>query len=306
MVDVPDLDEVAGKDVVGRRDEVRRDHRQLAQLLHERFEQPIDRVAQLRRHAGAQPLHDVGRREELVVRRDPRRRVRLQIGTAEPGRVATDELLRRDARVDHVDHPAGAVEHAVHVHHLGHAFDARPLEQLGDVGAAEVGARELEPRERRHARRRLPDEAQRQPARGVDRVADTVDARDVGELVRVGEDRGRAVREHRRRVPVRRQHRTLEVHVQVHEPRRDEPPRAVEDGRGVVARPRLVDARDQRADDADVGGPQLTRRDVDHRATREQQVERGATPRRRHCTRPNHPVDRIRLHRDTSNRLPPN
>ena len=75
--------------------------------------------------------------------------------------------------------------------------DLGPRQHALDVGPEEVGAGQLEAGLRRDARRRLHDEAHRQSPARLDRVAHAVDAGDVGELVRVGEDRGGAARAHR-------------------------------------------------------------------------------------------------------------
>ena len=127
---------------------------------------------------------------------------------------------------------------------------------------------------RRDARRGLHDEAHGQTAAGLDRVAHAVDTGDVGELVRVDEHRGGAARAHRLGVGARREHRRLEVHVQVDEARGDEAPGAVERVERIGAGAGLVHAGDQRTDDADVGGAQLAAPDVDQRAAGEEQVER--------------------------------
>src|SRR5205823_9742366 len=88
-------------------------------------------------------------------------------------------------------------------------------------------------------------------------VAHTGDAGDVGELVGIGEHRRRTARTDRLRVRAGREHRRLEVDVHVDEPRRDVAARAVEGIEGIGAGPGFVHARDERADDADIGGAQL-------------------------------------------------
>ncbi len=169
-----------------------------------------------------------------------------------------------------------------------------------DVGPEQVGARELEPGLRRHARRRLHDEPHGQAATRLDRVAHTVDARDVGELVRIDEHRGGAARAHRLGVRAGREHRRLEVHVHVDEAGRDEAAGAVERVEGVGARAGLVHARDERTDDADVGGAQLAAPDVDERAAGEQQVERLAALRGRDGAVRERGVDGIDRHQAVS------
>ena len=58
----------------------------------------------------------------------------------------------------------------------------------------------------------------------------------------------------------------------------------------------FVDARDDRPDDADVGPAELAAADVDHRAAREQQVERLPALRGRHRPRPQRRFDGIDAH----------
>src|SRR5439155_7429890 len=105
-----------------------------------------------------------------------------------------------------------------------------------------------------------------------------------------------ASREHGLGVAARSQHRRLEVHVEVHEPRRDETTRAVEYVERVGARPRRVDAGDQRPDDADIGPPELTYPHVDNRAAGQQQIERRVAPSGSDGTTSDRRLHRIGLH----------
>ena len=161
-------------------------------LGHDAGQDRVDHPAQLHRQPRPELLEAVGLGEDLVVGGHARREVGLEHRTAEAGRVARHELAAVEAGRDDVDHAVGATEHAEHVHHLGQAADLVPREHLVHFGAEQVGTRQLEAGLRRHARRRLHDEAHRQPPARLDRVAHPRDAGDVRELVRINEHRGGA------------------------------------------------------------------------------------------------------------------
>ena len=112
--------------------------------------------------------------------------------------MAFDDLARGIGGFEDAHHARLRFQHRAHVHDFGEARDIRPGHQFADLVGLEIGAGDFEPGRSRHAGRRLHDEAQRQIARRLDRVADAVEAEHIGEFVRVPEDRGGALRHHHR------------------------------------------------------------------------------------------------------------
>ena len=95
-----------------------------------------------------------------------------------------------------------------------------------------------------------------------------VGAEHVRDLVRVGDDRRRAERQHEPRELVHQQLRRLEVHVRVDEPRHDVAAARVE-RLGALVR---AEARDVPVDDGHVGLEPLAREDREHPAAAHDQV----------------------------------
>ena len=296
VIDTAVGEEREREQVVGCGHEVRRCEREALHLGDDLGQDLVDHPAQFHRHAVAQTLEAIGFGEDLVVGGHPRREVRLQDRTGEPGRVPRHELAALEPGGDDVHHAVGAAEHADHVHNLRQPADLVPGEHLGDLGPVQVGARELEAGLGRNARRRLHDEPDRQPPTRLDRIANPRDAGDVRELVRVDEHRGGTARAHRFRVAAGREHRRLEVHVHVDEARREEAPAAVDRVERIGARTTRVNAGDERADDADVGGALLTTSDVDDRPAGQQEIERFPPLRGRYGTGADRGVDSIDVH----------
>ena len=87
-----------------------------------------------------------------------------------------------------------------------------------------------------------------------------VDAEDVRDLVRIGDDRGRPEREHEPRELVDHELHRLEVHVRVDESGNDESARGVERLAALVC----PDPGDHAVDDGDVGVQPLAREDRQH------------------------------------------
>ena len=296
MIDPAVVEEREREEVVGRGDDVRRRDREAVHLGDDPRQDRIDHPAQLDRQPRPQLLQTIGLGEDLVVGGHPRREVRLQHGAGQAGRVARHELAAVETGGHDVDHAIGAAEHPEHVHHLGQATDLFPREHLDHLGPEQVGAGELETRLRRHTRRRLHDEPNRQPATRLDGIAHAGHARDVRELVRIDEHRRRTARADGFRVRAGRQHRRLEMHVHVDEPGSEEATFAVDHVERVGARAALVDARDDRPDDADVGNALLAATDVDHRSASEEQVERLASLGGRNRAGPNLRLDSVNAH----------
>ena len=113
------------------------------------------------------------------------------------------------------------------VHHLGQPEDAVPAHQRLEVARLERPARGLE-RRGGDARRRHEEDLELEACRRVVQPVDAVGAEDVGDLVRVGDDRGRPEREHEARELVDEELHRLEVHVRVDEAGHDVAPRRID------------------------------------------------------------------------------
>ena len=87
---------------------------------------------------------------------------------------------------------------------------------------------------RRNARRRHHEDVQRQPVGGAEQPVDALDAGDVGDLVRVADDRGRPARHDGPRELAGRELGRLEVHVRVDEAGDEELPAPVDPLAAVV------------------------------------------------------------------------
>jgi len=111
--------------------------------------------------------------------------------------------------------------------------------------------------------------AQHAARRRVQHEADAVQPVDVGDLVRVGDHAGDAVRQRGLAEGGRRAHAALDVHVGVDQARRDIAPAQVDDVRGGVA---FAHAHDDRVLDRDLGGIDFAGKDVDELQVRQQQV----------------------------------
>ena len=207
----------------------------------------------------------------LVVRLDARRQVGVELAAAHPGRVAVHAAVAR--RGDLGEDLGVAADDAGEVHDLGDADGAVGVEQLGELAVADLGARALEGGGG-HAARRADPEGEREPASGLGERDDAGNPEHVRDLVRVGRDRRRAVREHAADELVHPELRRLEVHVGVDEAGR-------EGGTGDVDRleclPRTPPG-DDAVDDGEVGRDPLARARHEHAATGEQQVGRGVAP----------------------------
>ena len=187
----------------------------LGEQRQERLEVPRGGgLADQEPHPGAQPLASLLRRVRLVVRADPGGRVGVQRPAEHAGRVAVDVVRQRELR----ELGRRAADHAGEVHHLGEPDHAAAAEQRIEVARRQLAARRLELR-RRHARRRHEVDVERDVVADVDQPVHAVGAEDVRDLVRVGDHRGRAERQHEPRELVDEQLRRLEVHVGVDEAR---------------------------------------------------------------------------------------
>ena len=189
------------------------------EVAHER--QQVAQVARVRRLAQQHPcalaalLQRLGQRGRLVVGRDARGEVGIQLRPVDARRVPVDALAlcQRDLR----ELGRRARDHRREVHHLGQAQHAVARQDPGQVGERERRARRLE-RTRRHACGSEREHVHRQPVAGVEEPVDAVGAERIGELVRVAHDRRRPARDQQPRQLADHQLGRLDVHVRVDEP----------------------------------------------------------------------------------------
>ena len=155
------------------------------------------------------------------------------------------------------------------VHHLGDAEHVAAAEQPLEVADRQRPPRRLV-RRRGHARRRHEVDVERQARGRVEQPVDAVRAEHVRDLVRVGDDRGRAEREDQARELVDHQLRGLDVQVRVDEAGDDVAPGGVDDlGAVVVAQP-----GDDAVADRDVGVEPLAREHGEDAAAADDEVGR--------------------------------
>ncbi len=224
-VDVPRVGDVLGVAIVrAERDAPRPvllDERQ------ERLQVPRHRrLADEQPHPCADALAAFLDRQRLVIRVDARGRVRLQVAPHEPGRVAVHVLRTLDRELRELSLRAG--DDAREVHHLAETEDPSPPHQRLEIARRERAARRLEGRGG-HARRRHEVDVELETRRRVEEPVHAVDAEDVRDLVRVGDDSRGAQREHKARELVDHELHRLEVHVRVDESGDDVAARRVED-----------------------------------------------------------------------------
>ena len=157
-------------------------------------------------------------------------------GRAEVGRgiVAAHRLAGSLRRGDLGQHLRVGIGDAREVHHLAQTDDARPGHRLGHVLGRQFDAGRLQPRGRWRAGRHLGEDVDRLDLRLVVHQAHAGQSHDVGDLVRVDEDRGRAAQGNRADELGQRDHAGLDVHVRVAKPRDQEAAAGVDDA-GVLA-----------------------------------------------------------------------
>ena len=150
---------------------------------------------------------------------DARREVGLEIGAAQAAGVAFNQLAAVETGLNNLLHPGAAVEHAVHVHHFRHAAHFRPCQHGRHLRSGKIGAGHFQPRRRGYAGGGGDHHLQRQMAAGGDGIAHAFDPEDVGQLMRVPEDRGGSLGEDNFRVAFGREVGTLEMDMGIHQPR---------------------------------------------------------------------------------------
>ena len=223
-VDVAVVGDVVGVAVVGaERDPVRA---VLERERQERLEVACHRrLADEEPHPRPQPLASLLRGEALVVGADPGRGIRLQALAEQPGRVAVDVLGALERELAELRRKAG--DDAGEVHHLREPEHPVPPHQRLEVARRERPARRLE-RRGGHARGRHEVDVELEVVAGVEQPVDAVGAEHVRDLVRVGDDRGRAEREDEALELVDEELHRLDVHVRVDEAGHDEAARRVD------------------------------------------------------------------------------
>ena len=147
-----------------------------------------------------------------------------------------------------------AIDDTREIHHLREPEHPTPTHERFEVARRQAAPRRLE-RGRGHTRRRHEVHVELEARACVEQPVHAVDAEDVRDLVRVGDDGGRPEREHESCELVDHELHGLEVHVRVDEPGDDVPPRRVERFAPVVA----PDPGNDTVDDGDVGLQPLAR-----------------------------------------------
>ena len=256
-VDVPPVDDVLGVPVVG----AERDPAGTV-LLDEREERRQvsrhGRLAHQEPHACPKPLPPFLDGEHLVVRPDPRGRVRLQLLPEDAGRVTVH--VGRTVQRELVELGRVAGDDAREVHHLGEPDHPPPAHQRLEIPEPEGPSRGFELRGG-HARRGGEEDLELEPGRGVEQPVDSVGAEHVGDLVRVGDHGSRPQGKDETCEFVHEKLHRLEVHVGVDEARHDVPALRVDRLPAVV---RGAHARDHPVHDRDVGIEPFTREDREH------------------------------------------
>ena len=213
-----------------------------------------------------------------MVGADAGRHIGVERGSAHAGRMPVDVIREAGAQLRHLGLVAG--DDAGEVHHLGHADGAMPAQQALDVAGGEGPARRLKTR-RGHARGRHHVDVERQVGAAVEQPVDAVGAEHVGDLVRVGDDRRRAVRQDRAGELVNRQLRGLDVHVSVDETGNQVGALDVQPLATVVA----TEADDVAVLDGDVDVEPLLGEDRKHPTARQHELGRLVPPRDCHPLR---------------------
>ena len=170
-------------------------------------------------HPQPKPLFHLIQRGTLVIGTHPGGGVGLEPVTRQTGAVTIDGPTGK--RVDLRVHPGVAENRPGHVHDLGETNHPRVPREFLEIRGIELGAggRQVG---RRHTGRRHEEHGQGQAFRRIEHPPHAVHACNIGDLVRVGNDRRRTSRNHSAGVFLGGHHGTLEVHVGIHEPGQQE------------------------------------------------------------------------------------
>ena len=222
-VHMPFIDQRSGVAVVGAQDEVARIDAHLGHRLHlARHVVPGRTQSQHRLHALAHAGDGVLGAGALMVVRRAGRGVSMK-GQAEVPRgiVAADRLSGPQRSGDLAGHHRIVGDDAGKVHHLAEPDDVFPAHRLGHVRHPERCAGILQPRCGGHAARHLDMHVDGHRQRFVMHQPDARQPKHIGDLVRVDEHGGRAVRDDRAAELRHRDHAALDMHVPVAEPRHE-------------------------------------------------------------------------------------
>ena len=178
--------------------------------------------------------------------------VGIQILARKAGCVAVDLLVVRLRCDDLRDDLGVVVDDAVGVHHLGKPLYARIVVERVDGAVVEICARFVH-RRSRYARRQHEAHVDGKALGGLEHVVDAVGAHDVGDLVRVGDDGGGAVRQRRAGKFARRDEAGLEMDMRVDEAGTDNLAGHIDLANAVV----FAEAHDQAVCHGDVARAQL-------------------------------------------------
>ena len=170
-------------------------------------------------HPGAQPLATLLDGERLVIGADAGGCVRLQMRAEHTRRVAVD--VARALEHELLELGGRSVDDAGEVHHLRQSEHPSPAHERLEIPRRQRSAWRLE-RRRRDARRRHEEDVELQARGRVEQPVHAVDAENVRDLVRIGDDRRRPQWKHESSELVDHELRRLEVEVRVDESRNDE------------------------------------------------------------------------------------
>ncbi|OQA28984.1 MAG: hypothetical protein BWY59_00594 [Verrucomicrobia bacterium ADurb.Bin345] len=218
-------------------------------------------------HAHAELLARLLERRGLVIRPDARRDVRGQVAPRHARRMTVHRPRARDFEFPQNLGITG--DHAGIVHHLRQPDDALVVEKQRDVRRGEPGPGGLHVG-RRHAGRRHDEDAQREILARLEDVPDAVQPVHVGHLMRIGNHRGHAAREHGARELRHRNHAAFQVNMRIHEPRTQVPAVQVHG----FARLVRAEAHDEAIVDGDIRFLDFTGKDVDHPPVLQEEVHR--------------------------------
>ena len=191
-------------------------------------------VAKLHIHAAGDLFRAFFGGAALMVGRDARRKIGVERVAADVGRMTVDDLSRLVRRFDLFKGVLIGRKHPGIVHHLPQPVEERAFDLMRGLRAVQNGAARFEGRSR-HARGKLQKDVERFDALLADageRLFDVLrarDAADVDELVRIGDDARRAVRDGEPRKGFGGEQGTLHMDMGVHQPGEDDKPAAVVD-----------------------------------------------------------------------------
>ena len=193
--------------------------------------------------------------------------VGIQILALEARRVAVDLLVVRLRGDDLRDDLRVVVDDAVGVHHLGQTLHSGVVIERVDGTVVQVRAGFIHRRGRDAGRQHEPH-VDRQALGCLEHVVDAVGAHDVRDLMGVGDDRGRAVRQRRADELLRRDQAGFQMDVRVDEARADDLARHIVFDFALIA----AETHDQAVGHGDIARQQLVGEHVDVGRVLEDQI----------------------------------